>query len=310
MTEQEQKYNANPFAKAVKTEAKLRFAIAGPSGSGKTYTALSLAKELGGKVAMLDTEHGSASKYADLFDFDVMNLDPPYHPDRYAQAIKAAAQAGYDILIVDSLSHAWFGPGGLLEIVDHIAAQMKTSNTFAAWKDATPIQQRLVESMLAAPLHLIACLRSKTAYSMEKDERGKTVIEKRGLEPIQRDGMEYEFDVFSEMTVPDNKMIVTKSRCPALSGQVYTKPTGKELADALKAWLSGAKPPHWIDDDRKRAVFWMKMGEFGFDEKTVKRLTGIEHIHEWQGTASDLIAHVRELAAKEQENEPLQEVPA
>ena len=102
------------FQKAVKQEAKLRLAIAGPAGSGKTYTGLSIAQSLanGGKIAVLDTEHGSASKYADLFDFDVMEMDPPFHPDRFAAAIREAQGAGYKVIVLDSLSHAWNGTGG------------------------------------------------------------------------------------------------------------------------------------------------------------------------------------------------------
>ena len=113
------------FQKAVKYEAKLRLAIAGPSGAGKTYTALAVATSLGSRVALVDTEHGSASKYADLFDFDVMELAPPFHPDRFGDAISMAADEGYDVVVLDSVSHAWNGTGGALELVDEIAIKYK-----------------------------------------------------------------------------------------------------------------------------------------------------------------------------------------
>src|SRR5437879_6557046 len=105
------------FQRAVKHEAKIRLALAGPSGSGKTYTALTLATALadGGNVAVIDTERGSASKYSDLFSFDVQELDT-YHPDKFTQGIKEAQEAGYAVLVIDSLSHAWNGTGGLLEL--------------------------------------------------------------------------------------------------------------------------------------------------------------------------------------------------
>jgi len=229
------------FKKATRQQAKLRLSIAGPSGSGKTYSALAIGTHLG-KVAVLDTEHGSASKYADdPFEFDVLELEAPFHPDRYIKAIEAAAEAGYDVVIVDSLSHAWNGPGGLLEIVDQIAARMKTSNSFAAWKDATPIHNRLIEALISVPIHIIATMRSKQDYVIEEDSRGKKVPRKLGLAPIQRDGMEYEFDVFAEMDM-QNRMLIQKTRCSALSGGVFEKP-GKDVADILSNWLSGGAPP-------------------------------------------------------------------
>lgn len=231
------------FQKAVKIESKLRLAISGPSGAGKTYTALTLATHLTDNkpIALVDTEHGSASKYADLFSFDVLNLDPPYHPDRYLEAIKEAAKAGYGVIILDSLSHAWNGTGGLLEIVDDIAKRNRNPNTFAAWKDATPIQNRFIDGLISANIHVIATMRSKQEYILQEADNGKKVPKKVGMAPVQRDGFEYEFDVFMEMDV-DNTGIVTKSRCSALNGAVIRKP-GKATAETLKVWLSGAPAP-------------------------------------------------------------------
>lgn len=228
------------FQKAVKHEAKLRLAIAGPSGSGKTFTSLAIATALanGGKIALVDTEHGSASKYADLFEFDVLELTAPFHPKRFVEAITEAGKVGYSVIILDSLTHAWSGPGGLLEIVDEIAARTRSANTFAAWKDATPIQNGLVEGIVAAPLHLIATMRSKQEYILTQDERGKQVPRKVGMAPQQRDGFEYEFDVFIDMDI-DNTGIVQKTRCPALTGGVFKKP-GADVADILLKWLQGA----------------------------------------------------------------------
>ena len=112
-----------PFTKATKQEAKLRLALAGPSGSGKTYTALQIATHLGGPIALVDTERGSARKYADLFSFDVLELDS-FHPERYIEAIHEAEEAGYAVLILDSLSHAWAGKDGALELVDKAAKRL------------------------------------------------------------------------------------------------------------------------------------------------------------------------------------------
>src|SRR5690606_26818550 len=228
------------FKRATKQQAKLRMALIGPSGSGKTYTALKIATQLGDRVAVIDTERGSASKYADKFEFDVLELDS-FHPQRYIEGIQAAEAEGYDVLIIDSLSHAWAGKDGALELVDKAAKRMQSSNTFAAWRDVTPLHNALVDAMLQSRLHLIVTMRAKTEYIVEKDERtGKSVPRKVGLAPIQRDGLEYEFDVVADMDL-DNTLIVSKSRCEALSGAVIPKP-GEEVAGILKAWLTDGAP--------------------------------------------------------------------
>lgn len=231
------------FKKAVKFESKLRLSLSGPSGAGKTYTALTLATALAesGSVAFIDTERGSASKYADLFSFDVMELDT-FAPDQFIAGIHDAEEAGYAVLVIDSLSHAWNGTGGLLDIVDGIAKRKYNGNTFAAWKDATPLQNNLIDAITRAKIHIIVTMRSKQEYAQERNERtGKTEIKKVGMAPIQRDGMEYEFDIAADLDI-DNTMIVQKSRCSALSGAVIPKPTSA-VAETIKAWLSGAPAP-------------------------------------------------------------------
>lgn len=228
------------FKRATKKDSKLRLGLIGPAGSGKTYTALTVAKHFGGRVAVIDSEHGSASKYADLFDFDVLEL-ASFSPNDYTKAINAAEQAGYDFLVIDSLSHAWSGKNGALELVDRAAARSKSGNSFAAWREVTPLHNQMVEAILEAKLHLIATLRSKTEYVIEENERGKKIPRKVGMAPIQRDGLEYEFDVVGDMDW-ENRLIVTKTRCPELAGAVINKP-GKEFADVLKAWLSEGGEP-------------------------------------------------------------------
>jgi len=228
----------NPFKKATKTQAKARIGIIGPSGSGKTYTALRLATGLGKRIALIDTEHGSAAKYADEFEFDTVELTT-FHPQKYIDLIKAAGEAGYDVLIIDSLSHAWAGTEGALELADKAAAKYQ-GNRFTAWRDVTPLHNKLIEAMLAAPLHLIATMRSKMDYIVTQDDRGRTVIQKVGLAPIQRDGMEYEFDIVGDMDL-QHRFVISKTRCKALDGQVIEKP-GPELAKVILAWLSDGAP--------------------------------------------------------------------
>ena len=226
------------FRKAVKYDAKLRFAVCGPSGSGKTYTLLKLATELGGPVALIDTERGSASKYADLFEFDVLEL-ASYDPARLIEIIDHVAANGYRVLCIDSLSHFWNGKDGELDKVDRAARRMQTPNSFAAWKEVTPLHNALIDKIVSAPIHILASMRSKTEWILDRDDRtGKTVPRKVGLAPVMRDGIEYEFDVCGEMD-QDNTLVITKTRCPKLAGGVFPKP-GKDLADLMKEWLGGA----------------------------------------------------------------------
>lgn len=227
------------FQRANKRQAKLRMALIGPSGSGKTYTALRVAAGLGQRIAVLDTERGSASKYADKWAFDVCEL-ATFSPTEYVRVIHEAESAGYDVLIIDSLSHAWMGKDGALELVDKAAKRQQSGNSFGAWREVTPLHNQMIDAILGAGLHVIVTMRTKMDYVQEKDERGKTVIRKVGLQPVQRDGMEYEFDVVADLDM-ENTLIVSKSRCEALTGQVYAK-AGENVAAILKAWLSDGAP--------------------------------------------------------------------
>ena len=245
------------FHKAVKSKSKLRLALIGPSGSGKTYTALSVAKGLGKKVAVIDTEHGSASKYADLFGFDVVELES-FSPASYVQAIHAAEEAGYDIVVIDSLSHAWTGKDGALEMVDKAAARSRTGSSFGAWREVTPEHNRMIDAIVRSKCHVVATMRSKTDYVQEVDERtGKTKIRKVGLAPVQRDGMEYEFDLVGDID-HEHRLVVTKSRCPKLSDAVLMKP-GADMAKTLREWLESGvdaveKPTLASDAEIKEVV--------------------------------------------------------
>ena len=228
------------FEKATKKQSRLRLALIGPSGSGKTYSALNLAQYIGSKIAVIDTERGSASKYADLFNFDVLELDS-FSPLTYVEAIQSAELAGYDVVVIDSLSHAWMGKDGALEQVDKSAKRSQSGNSFAAWRDVTPVHNALVDAMLQSGCHVIATMRAKSEYVLETNEKGKVQPRKVGLAPVQRDGLEYEFDVIADMDI-DNNMIVSKTRCPQLVGAVIHKP-GKDVAETLNAWLTDGSTP-------------------------------------------------------------------
>jgi AAA domain-containing protein len=220
------------FKKAVKSESKLRMAIFGPPNSGKTFTALEFATGLlspNGKIAVIDTEHGSADKYADIYNFDTIKLSN-FHPNEYIKAIKEADVLGYEVVIIDSMSHAWNGKGGVLEIV---------GGNFSKWKDVAPIERNFIETILASNLHIIATMRAKMQVEVEKDERGKVTPKVIGMKPVQRDDIEYEFDLVFAMDVQNN-LSVGKSRCSDIHGLTENRPTREFMKPIIK-WLHGEK---------------------------------------------------------------------
>lgn len=221
------------FTKATKKAAKGRIALDGPSGSGKTYTALTVATVLGDRIAVIDTEHGSASKYADLFAFDTLHLHR-YSPQILIDALAAAGQAGYDVVVVDSLSHFWMGTDGMLEQVDK-AAKRAGGHGMSGWKEMRPVERQMVEALLAYPGHVICTLRVKTDWVEGENARGKRQMMKVGTKAEQREGLEYEFDLVASMDL-NNELTVVKSRCPALSGEIVDRP-GVAFAETFKKWL-------------------------------------------------------------------------
>lgn len=220
------------FKKATKKALKLRIALVGPSGSGKTFTALRMAKGMGGRVALIDTERGSASHYSGEFNFDTLQLNT-HAPQEYIKAIQAAGAAGYDVLIIDSLSHAWAGRGGALEQVDKIAGESKSQNSFFAWRSVTPWHNKLIDAILSSPAHVISTMRVKTEYAIE-NVSGKQVPKKVGLAPIQRDGVEYEFDWVADLD-SDGFLKVSKSRFSELV-TYSVHHAGEAEGERLRKW--------------------------------------------------------------------------
>ena len=222
------------FKKAERKQARLRLALAGPSGSGKTYSALQMAMGLGSKIAVIDTEHGSASLYADAAEYDVMELHAPYTPERYVEAIQAAEAAGYDVLIIDSYSHEWTGPGGCLEINDETAKARFKGNTWSAWSETTPRHRKLTDKILTSPLHIICTMRSKTETVQGE---GKKIV-KLGLKSEQRDGTDYEFTVVLDVTHDGHYAVASKDRTRLFQHpEVITPETGRKLL----AWLNDGR---------------------------------------------------------------------
>jgi len=236
------------FKKATRARARLRLALVGPSGSGKTMTGLriacAIAKARGGRLAVIDTERGSASKYVDAargLDFDTLELGW-FSPAEYVHALAAAAKAGYPAVLIDSLSHAWMGKGGALEMVDVAAKKSKSGSSFNAWREVTPEHNMLVDALIQYPGDLIATIRAKTEYVLEEGGNGKKGTPRKvGMAPVQRDGLEYEFDVVADLDLEHN-FVPSKSRCSAIVDRVWRR-AGEEVAAELLRWLDDGGEP-------------------------------------------------------------------
>lgn len=231
------------FKKAEKKQLKARVLFEGASGSGKTYSALEMAKGLSktGKIALIDTEQGSASLYADLFDFDTLTINAPYTPEKYIEAINEAEKAGYEILIIDSITHEWNGEGGCLDI------QSKLGGRFQDWKKVTPRHNNFINKILQSKLHVLATARAKSDYQMSNSgERNK--VEKVGLKTEQRDGLDFEFTVVFRLN-ENNMASVTKTRMKEFKtfDRVITEKDGV----ALLTWLNAGKKDTTSKDDDK-----------------------------------------------------------
>lgn len=239
------------FKKATRKQAKLRLAISGPSGSGKTYGALLLAQGISGNIAVIDTERGSASLYSHMGEFDALELSKPFSPERYVEAIDAgAAHVGPDgVLIIDSLSHEWVGPGGCLEINEVVAKTQTHGNTWAAWAITGARHQKLLDAILNAPCHIIATLRSKTETA-QVEEKGRKKVVKLGMKNETRDGAEYEFTVVLDIIHDGHYATASKDRTGLFGGD--PEPLTKGTGERLKTWLeSGAAP---VEESKPAAI--------------------------------------------------------
>ncbi len=234
------------FKKATRKQNRLRMALDGPSGAGKTYTALVFgtvaAKREGTRVAFLDTEHGSASLYVGVngWDFDVVELTN-FAPSNYTACMEAAAREGYGVLIIDSLSHAWQGTGGALDQVDRGAGKPGGGGKFGAWRDVTPQHNEMIDAIRKFPGHVILTLRTKMEYLLEDNEKtGKKEVKKVGMRPIQREGVEYEFDIVADMDEA-HRLRISKTRFYGIDGKVVMKP-GPEFIVPILDWLKKGTP--------------------------------------------------------------------
>ncbi|MGW3825728.1 AAA family ATPase [Streptomyces sp. NPDC005071] len=247
---QNNEYDDGPFAfrPATKDGHNASVAIQGPSGSGKTWTGLCVASGLanGQRFAVIDTERGAAALYVNDLDvaFDTLPMHR-YDPRDLQKALAAAAQAGYPVVMVDSLSHFWKGTDGTLDQVEK-AKSKYGGNKFAGWKDGTPLQNEMIEALMAYPGHVVVTMRSYTDWVLEN---GQPV--NKGTRVEQRRGIEFEFGVAAEMD-KNNRLHFIKSRCPSFRGLVLNQPNGaRDIAKPYLDWLrDGGKeidPTIWVD---------------------------------------------------------------
>jgi len=216
--------------KATRKQVKLRLNISAPSGAGKTYSALRMAKGIcgdWGKVAVIDTENGSASLYSNLGDFSVIDLSPPFTPEKYTQALNMCVEAGFEVAIIDSTTHEW---SCLIEENELLAQSKFRGNTWSAWSNTTPRHDKFINSILHSPVHVITCTRSKTETIMGDDKKVKKV----GMKDVQREGWEYELTVSLNIDRDTHLAIPSKDRTNLFEGKnpfLITEETGKAIAD-------------------------------------------------------------------------------
>ena len=232
---------------ATRKQAKIKLSLAGSSGSGKSYSAILLAYGLCNdfsKICVIDTENHSASLYSHLGAFNVINLTPPFHPEKYIEAIKLCEQSKIEVIIIDNATHAWSGKGGCLELHEKETAKMKIPNSFTAWNAITPIYQKYLDAIINSSCHVISTLRSKTEYVMS-ERNGRQVPQKTGTAPMIRDGFDFEMSIAFDLD-QQHKAFSTKDRTGLFQDKepfVISTNTGKLIHD----WCNSV-PDVTVDD--------------------------------------------------------------
>jgi hypothetical protein len=225
--------------KATRKQVKLRLNLSAPSGAGKTYSALLMAYGMTNdwaKIAVIDTENGSASLYSHLGDFQTLNLDAPYTPERYMEAIQCCVDAKMEVIIIDSSSHEWSGAGGCIEANEKLAQLKYKGNTWSAWNETTPRHDAFVQKVLQCDAHIITCTRSKMETVMGEGKK----VHKVGMKDIQRDGWEYELTVSLNIDRDTHIAIPSKDRTGLFEGKdsfIITSDTGKKIIE----WCNSGK---------------------------------------------------------------------
>jgi len=225
------------FQKATRQKSKLRLCVSGPSGSGKTTGALLLADAIkcDGRVALVDTENGSASLYANKFDFDVLNMEPPFNPVRFVELIKSAEESGYTVIVIDSATHEWDGAGGCLEMNEQTARAKFRGNTWSAWSDTAKEHQKFIDAIVHSSSHVICTARSKTETAQE----GKKIM-RLGTKLVQRDNFEYEFTLALDLVHDGHYANAIKDRTGIFADKP-PQPITRETGELILSWLNDGK---------------------------------------------------------------------
>lgn len=251
--------------KATRKQVKLRLGLSAVAGGGKTMSALLLAYGMTNdwsKIATIDTENGSASLYSHLGDFNTIDLECPFSPERYIEAIKACEDAGMEVIILDSITHEWDGKGGILDISNSM-----TGNSFTNWAKLTPRHDYFINAMLQSKCHIISCVRRKQDYEMTKGSDGKLKVEKAGLKEITREGFEYELTLNFNLEI-NHHATASKDRTGLFMDQpsfVITSETGRKLMDwcnsgevALTALETASKEMSEVKNIEELKTVWTK----------------------------------------------------
>lgn len=253
---------------AERKRVKLRIGLSAPSGGGKTYSALLLAHGMTGdwgKIAVIDTENGSAELYSHFGKYNVLPLNEPFTPERYIEAIRLCEDSGIEVIIIDSVSHEWDGSGGCLEIHGRMAG-----NSYTNWREITPRHKRFIDKIINSSCHVITTARRKTDHVIEMNDKGKSVPIKAGMKEIQREGFEYELTLNFGLEVPSHLARAEKDRTGLFMnepGFLISEETGKTLIN----WANSTEDEPLIytatPDQNKKAREWCQQYSVPQEEK-------------------------------------------
>ena len=246
--------------KASKQEAKLRIGLSGASGFGKTYSALLLAYGMTGdwsKICIIDTENNSASLYSNLGNYNVIDLQAPYNPEKFIDALKLAENSGMTTLVLDSITSEWQGSGGCLEIHEQLGGRWQD------WAKVTPRHQAFIDAILQSKCHVITCVRRKIEYSLDTDSNGRMKVTKLGTKEQTREGFEYELTVNFEIINENHLCKASKDR----TGLFMNKP------EFVINSSTGVKLISWARSTITRAELQQKIIEC----MTIQELTDLYH---------------------------------
>lgn len=268
------------FTRSKRVATRLHIALMGPTNAGKTYTALVIAngliqaaileetgkepelQEVYDKIAVIDSEHGKILFYSGRTDlphptgeFLYTELNAPFTPANYIRAFKEAVELvkPHGVVVIDSLTHAWAGKGGVLDMVEDIKKRQTGGNSFSAWKDGTAEQTELIETILQAPVHVICTMRTKMEYVLEMNDKGKQAPVKIGTKPVQRDDTEFEFDITLALDNNHNASVIKD--VTFLNGLADTYGSigiiTPELGKRLYAWQAKGLDPAVIIEEKR-----------------------------------------------------------